>query len=80
MSEGGPGSPSRFSEEDKLAIVEEGEKHGAKVVCAKYGFSDSTYRLWRYKAKGIQPRKWRSPEEKLRILEESYQNGITYKT
>jgi len=30
----------RFTEEEKLAIVKEGEKTGVKAVCAKYGFSD----------------------------------------
>jgi transposase-like protein len=28
----------RFTEEEKLAIVKEGEKTGVKAVCAKYGF------------------------------------------
>jgi transposase-like protein len=27
----------RFSEKEKLSIVEEGEKNGVKAVCAKYG-------------------------------------------
>jgi transposase-like protein len=73
MSKRGP----RFSEKEKLAILREGEKNGVRAVCEKYGISDQTYRLWRYKAAGIQPRKQFSEEEKLRILEEGYQNGIS---
>lgn len=46
---------SSFTKEEKLAIVKEGEKTDGKAVCAKYGFSDQAYRVWRYKAGGIQP-------------------------
>src|SRR5262249_36298445 len=67
---------SRFSEKEKLAILKEGEKAGVKAVCEKYGISDQTYRLWRYKAAGIQSKKQFSEEEKRQILEEGYQNGI----
>jgi transposase-like protein len=72
MSKRGP----RFSEKQKLAILKEGEKTSVEAVCAKYGISDQTYRLWRYKAVGIQSRKQFSEEEKRQILEEGYQNGI----
>jgi transposase-like protein len=48
MSKRGP----RFTKEEKLAIVKEAEKTGAKAVCAKYVFSDQAYRVWRYKAGG----------------------------
>ena len=72
MSKRGP----RFSEKEKLAILKEGEKNSVNSVCAKYGISDQTYQIWRYKAAGIQPRKQFSTEEKLQILEEAYQNGI----
>jgi transposase-like protein len=71
MSKRGP----RFSEKEKLAIVKEGEKNGAKAICAKYGFSDQAYRLWR-KAFRIEPRKQFSLEDKHQILEEGFQNGI----
>jgi transposase-like protein len=42
MSKRGP----RFSEKEKLAILKEGQRNGAKTVCAKYGISDQSYRLW----------------------------------
>ena len=76
MSEGGPGRPSRFSEEEKLAIVKEGEKNGVKAVCAKYGINDATYRRWRYKALGIQPRRRFSLEQRLRVLKEGQKAGV----
>jgi transposase-like protein len=53
MSKRGP----RFSEKEKLAIVKEGEKNGVKAVCAKYGVSGQTYRVWRYNTRGIEPKK-----------------------
>ena len=55
----------RFSEKEKLSIVEEGEKNGVKAVCAKYGTSTQSYRLWRYKINGTRPNKQRSRTEKL---------------
>ena len=72
MSRRGP----RFSEKEKLVIVKEGQKNGVKAVCARYGISTQSYRLWRYKARGIQPKKYFSSNEKLRILEEGFHNGI----
>jgi transposase-like protein len=66
----------RFTQEEKLAIVKEGEKNGLNAVCAKYGISDQSYRLWRYKAYGIRPKKQLSSQEKLKILEDGYKNGI----
>jgi Transposase len=72
MSKRGP----RFSEREKLATLKEGEKNSVKAVCAKYGISDQSYRLWRYKVKGIQPRKPFSIKKKREILEEGYQKGI----
>jgi len=72
MSRRGP----RFSEKEKLTIVQQGEKIGVKGVCARYGISTQRYRVWRYKVRGIQPRKRFSLQEKLRILEDGYQNGI----
>jgi len=72
MSKRGP----RFSEKERLAIVKEGEKNDIEAVCAKYDISHQSYRLWRYKANGIKPKKQRSRTEKLCILEECVQNGI----
>jgi transposase-like protein len=34
----------RFTEEEKLTILAEGEKTGVKTVCAKYDISDQAYR------------------------------------
>jgi len=72
MSRRGP----RFNEAEKLAIVKEGEKNGVRAVCVKYGISDQSFRLWRYKVRGIQPKKFYSLEKKHGILEEGFQNGI----
>ena len=60
----------RFAEEERLIIIAEGEKNGVRAVCAKYGISDQTYRLWRYRAQGTKPRKHFSLKKKLKILEE----------
>src|SRR6516162_645703 len=72
MSKRGP----RFTEKEKLAILKEGEKNGVKAVCAKYGVSDQTYRVWRYKTKGIEHKKQFSIKKKREILEQGFQNGI----
>ena len=69
----------RFTEEEKLTIVAEGEKTGVKSVCAKYDISDQTYRVWRYKAHGLKPRKHFSLKKKLKILEEGVRYGV-YRT
>ena len=66
MSKRGP----RFTEKEKLAILKEGEKNGVKAVCAKYGVSEQTYRVWRYKIKGIEPKKQFSIKKKREILEQ----------
>jgi transposase-like protein len=72
MSKRGP----RFSEKEKLAILKEGEKNGVKAVCAKYGVSEQTYQVWRYKTKGIEHKKQFSIKKKREILEQGFQNGI----
>jgi transposase-like protein len=41
----------RFTEEEKLTIIAEGENTGVKTVCAKYDIGDQTYRNWRYEAR-----------------------------
>src|SRR5215469_8214464 len=66
----------RFTQEERLAIVKEGEKDGINAVCAKYGISDQSYRLWRYQASGIQPRKHLSSAKRLQILREGEKNGV----
>ena len=55
---------------EKLAIVKDGEKNGVKAVSAMYRISDQTFRVWRYKARGIQPKKHFSPEKRLQVLTE----------
>src|SRR5262249_26912081 len=74
MSKHGP----RIKQEERLAIVQEGEKTSFNAVCAKYNISPQTYRRWRYAARGIKPKPSRhfSPQQKLEILEEGYQRGI----
>jgi transposase-like protein len=70
MSKRGP----RFTQQEKLAILKEGEKTGVKAVCGKYGVSQGAYRFWKYKARGIEPRRRFSEEEKLAILREGEKN------
>ena len=41
------GRPDRFSEEEKLAILEEGYENGIVRTCAAYGIPLSTYRYWK---------------------------------
>jgi hypothetical protein len=65
MSRRGP----RFNEQQKLAILKEGEKNGVKAVCAKYHISAQSYRLWRYKVQGTKAKKYLPVEKKRRILE-----------
>jgi transposase-like protein len=52
------------------------EKTSTKAVCEKYRISHSHYSRLRYQVTGVRLEKSFSPEEKLRILEEGYQNGI----
>jgi transposase-like protein len=66
----------RFSEEEKLTIIAEGEKNGVRAVCAKYGISDDTYRRWRYKALGIRPKRHFSLEKRLRVLKEGQKRQL----
>ena len=68
-----------YSQEERLAIIKEGETNGVKAVCAKYWISDQTYRIWRYKVQGLQPRKHFSLKKKLKILEEGARDGV-YRT
>ena len=66
----------RFTEEEKLTIIAEGQKTGVKTVCAKYDISDQTYRDWRYKTLGIKPRKHLFSAKRLRVLREGERNGV----
>jgi transposase-like protein len=66
----------RFTDEEKLAIIKEGEKTGVKAVCAKYDICDETYRRWRYNALKIKPRKYLSSAKRLRVLREGEKKGV----
>jgi transposase-like protein len=66
----------RFTKEEKLTIIAEGQKIGVKTVSAKYDISDETYRRWRYKAQAIKPRKHLSTAKRLRILREGEKSGV----
>jgi transposase-like protein len=57
-------------------LVRRAQKTGVKAVCAKYDICDQTYRVWRYKAQGIKPRKHFSSKKKLKILEEGARDGV----
>ncbi len=39
----------KFSKEEKLAILDEGKRHGIKVTLAKYSLFPATYYYWRKK-------------------------------
>ena len=67
-----------YSQEERVAILKEGEKTSFNAVRAKYNISPQTYRRWRYMARGIKPKPARHfpDRRKLQILEEGYQNGI----
>src|SRR5262245_10149028 len=59
----------------KLAILKEREKNGVKAVSAKYGISDQTHRVWRYKIKGIEPKKQFPIKKKREILEQGFRTA-----
>ncbi len=43
---------SRFSEEQVIGILREGEAGNVKAVCAKHNISEPTYYLWKKKYGG----------------------------
>jgi putative transposase len=57
---------SRFSEEQKIGILKEGEANGVKATCAKYNISEATYYSWKKKYRGMNVREAR----RLRALEQ----------
>lgn len=42
-----------FTPEDRLAIIQEGEREGSVATCRKYNLAPSLYARWKYLTKGI---------------------------
>lgn len=63
-----------FSPEDRLAIVQEGQREGTTATCRKYNLSPSLFAKWRskYLAKGVEGLKPAYPrvDPAIRALEE----------
>ena len=63
-----------FSPEDRLAIVQEGQREGTTATCRKYNLSPSLFAKWRsrYLAKGVEGLKPAYPrvDPTVRALEE----------
>ena len=57
---------SRFSEEQIIGILREGQAGSVKAVCAKHNISEPTYYAWRKKYGGMDV----SEARRLRALEE----------
>jgi len=57
---------SRFSEEQVIRILREGETSSVKSVCAKHNISEPTYYVWKRKYGGMEVNEAR----RLRALEE----------
>jgi transposase-like protein len=65
-----------LTKEQVLAMAREAEKTSTKAVCEKYKINYSYFSSLRTELTGIRLARRFSPEEKLRILEEGYQNGV----
>lgn len=63
-----------FSPEDRLAIIQEGQREGTTVTCRKYNLASSLYAKWKnkYLSKGVEELKpaYRRVDPQLRNLEE----------
>lgn len=63
-----------FSPEDRLAIIQEGQREGATATCRKYNLSPSLYARWKtkYLAKGVEGLKsgYHRIDPEVRALEE----------
>ena len=57
---------SRFSEEQIIGVLREGEGMTVKAVCAKHNLSEPTYYAWKRKYGGLEV----SEARRLRALEE----------
>lgn len=63
-----------FSPEDRLAIIQEGQREGSTVTCRKYNLAPSLYAKWKnkYLSKGVEGLKpaYKRIDPELRALEE----------
>ena len=63
-----------FSPEDRLAIIQEGQREGTTVTCRKYNLAPSLYAKWKnkYLSKGVEGLKsaYKRIDPELRALEE----------
>lgn len=63
-----------FSPEDRLAIIQEGQREGATATCRKYNLSPSLFARWKakYLAKGVDGLKpsYHRIDPEVRALEE----------
>lgn len=63
-----------FSPEDRLAIIQEGQREGTTVTCRKYNLAPSLYAKWKnkYLSKGVEVLKpaYKRIDPELRALEE----------
>ena len=57
---------SRFSEENVIEILREGQAGSVKAVCAKHNVSEATYYAWKKKYGGMEV----SEARRLRALED----------
>lgn len=57
---------SRFSEEEIIGILREGQANSVKSVCAKHNISEPTYYAWKKKYGGMGV----SEARRLKVLEE----------
>lgn len=57
---------SRFSEEQIIEMLREGQASSVKSVCAKHNISEATYYVWKKKYGGMEV----SEARRLRALEE----------
>ncbi|TBH69757.1 transposase [Aquirufa antheringensis] len=63
-----------FTPEDRLAILQEGQREGTTVTCRKYNLAPSLYAKWKnkYLSKGVEGLKsaYKRIDPELRALEE----------
>lgn len=68
------GTKRTFSPEDRLAILQEGQREGQTVTCRKYNIAPSLYQRWKnkYLSKGYDGLKpsYKRVDPELRLLEE----------
>lgn len=70
------GPKRRFSPEDRLAILQEGQREGQTATCRKYSIAPSLYQRWKGKyldkgINGLKPSYHRVDPEKRALEEEN---------